>query len=428
MKDIGNIMTDKELDQFIEENGKRGSIMGLQPIKALLEKMGNPEKKLKFIHIAGTNGKGSILAYTSNILTKAGYKTGRYLSPVISEYREKIQINGKFITKKGLKEGFSLIRDIVENMQDKPTLFEMETALAFWYFEKNACDIVVLETGLGGALDATNVIEAPLVAAFASISMDHMAYLGDSLDKIATVKAGIIKTGSSVVSANQNPVVAAVIDDVCRKLGTEPVYISEPMNVKSKLGKQVFDSDRFKKLEISLNGSFQPVNACVAVKVVELLAEKGFGISEKAVRQGLLDTEWPGRFTVLSRKPLIIMDGAHNEGAALELRKSVDIYLEDKPLVYVMGVLKDKDYQGILKIMGDRPAAVVTLTPPDNPRALPAVELAKEATKYCKNVTSADSVEEAIEVAKILAADKCAILCFGSLSYLGRLKKVVEKS
>lgn len=420
-------MTSKELEDYIDSLSKKGSVLGLNRMQELLQKMNNPEKQLRFVHIAGTNGKGSVLAFTSTILKEAGYKVGRYISPVIKEYREKIQINGRPITNKALLEGMEYIKSITDSMEEAPTIFEVETVLAFWYFAKNDCDIVVLETGLGGQDDATNVIENALVCAFASISMDHMAILGNTLEEIARVKAGIIKKGAYVVSARQEDSVFNVLNDRAKSLGNQDVRLADiPEKIKSKLSGTTFDLGKYKKLKISLLGLWQPENAAVAVKIIEALKDAGLSVSDKAIYDGLYKTEWFGRFTILNKKPLFICDGAHNEDASLRLCESIRYYLKDRKLIYIMGVLADKEYEKVIKNTVSLADSVITLTPPNNARALPAYDLAMAVKEYNPNVTAAGSVEEAVEMAQLLADKDCAIIAFGSLSYLGNLSRFKE--
>ena len=425
------MMTRRQLEKYIEELGQKGSILGLEPIRNLLDRMGNPQDRLKFVHIAGTNGKGSVLAFTSTILKAAGYKVGRYISPVIYDYREKIQVGGKYITWNALLEGMSYIKELIDGIVEdggtSPTLFEVETALAFWYFDKMGCDIVVLETGLGGRDDATNVIKTPLIEAFAKISMDHMQILGKNLKDIATVKSGIIKNNTIVISQRQKQDVYDVISEVCYTKNCKLITTEECKNVKYNIKNQCFDYRNFKKLKISLLGTWQFDNAAEAIDIALALNELGYNIDETAIRKGLASTVWNGRFTIINKKPLIIMDGAHNEDASIRLRESIETYLKNKELVFIVGVLADKEYNKVMANTLDLAKYVVTLTPPENKRALPGSELAKEALKYNKNVSTADSVEEAVEMASLLAGKDCVIIAFGSLSYLGRLDGVVKK-
>lgn len=419
--------------EYLEEMNQRGSVMGLESIRELCKRLGNPQDGLSFVHIAGTNGKGSVLAYVSTVLTAAGYKTGRYLSPVIRDYRERIQVNGRMITKKAVGEILSQIRDVAEEMREEglaqPTVFEMETAMAFLYFKQTGCRVVVLETGLGGALDATNLVQNTLVAVFASISMDHMAVLGKTLSAIAGQKAGIIKGGCSVVTASQQPEVLAILKETAAQKGCKFTVADKTSATRIRYGihKQQFDYAGYKNLEISLAGKCQITNCITAIEVIRALEEKGFPVSEKALRTGLRDTRWDGRFTVIQKQPLFIIDGAHNEDAAKKLADSLRFYFTNRRIIYIMGVLRDKEYEKILAETYALADQIITLTPPGNPRALSAYELAVAAKEYHPNVTAADSVEEAVEVAELLAGREDVIVAFGSLSYLGKLMDVMEK-
>ncbi len=426
------ILTEKEATLFMDEISEAGMVFGLDSIRELLRRLGEPEKSLKFVHIAGTNGKGSVLAYISTVLKTAGYKTGRFFSPHIAIPREKIQINGQPISKKDFCRILTVVKRASDEMAAdglaRPTVFETETALALLYFCEKKCDIVVLECGLGGRDDSTNVIHTPLVTVFAHIDLDHKKILGDTLEKIADCKSGIIKEGTSVVSGIQHDEVNRVLYDRCREKGVDIFFVS-PENVRYSIKKQRFDVGNHKKLIISLAGINQPENAATAVKALDMLSEKGFKISDGALRTGLESTEWFGRFTILGNKPYVIADGAHNPDAAIRLRESLDVYFPDKKVVFILGVLKDKEYDKILRILSERAVSIITVTPPENERALPSYELAKEACNYIDNVTAADSIEEAFETAGFLSEmnGKCPIVATGSLSWLWRFKTAYEK-
>ena len=425
-------MTYQEAMTYLESIGSYGIVPGLDSIRELCKRLGNPQDSLKFVHVAGTNGKGSTVAYVSTVLQCAGYKTGRYISPTIFEYRERIQVNGRAITKNALCEGVELLRSICNQMVEEglshPTPFEVETALAFWYFQKKSCDIVVLETGMGGLTDATNLINTTLVAAIASISMDHMKFLGDNLAAIAGQKAGIIKNGCDVVTMVQEPeamgqVEAAALEKHC------PLAVADAAgagHIRYGLEKQRFDYGGYRNLEISLAGKYQIANAVLAVEVIKALSKHGFSVKEQALRRGLLETSWKGRFTVVGRKPFFIVDGAHNEEAAQKLAQSLEFYFTNKRIIYIMGVLKDKEYEKIIALTHRYADQIITVTPPENPRALHAYELAGEIARVHPNVTAADSLEEAVEMGYLLAGKDDVILAFGSLSYLGRLMNIVE--
>lgn len=418
---------------YLESMNSLGIVLGLENCRELCKRLGNPQKDLSFIHVAGTNGKGSIVAYLSTVLKKAGYKTGRYISPVIRDYRERIQVNGRMITKKAVGELVEQIKMVADEMVGEglphPTVFEMETAMAFLYFKQMQCQIVVLETGLGGVEDATNIIENPLAVVFASVSMDHMGILGKSLKCIAEKKAGIIKNGTYVVTGIQKPEVMEVFREQS-SLKKCKLVLADFESIKKErkeITKQKFDYKNYKNLEIHLLGEHQIQNCVTAIEVLNIIGKCGFEISEKQLREGLKETEWGGRFTVIQKNPLFIMDGAHNEDAAKKLAETIRFYFTNKRIIYIIGVLKDKEYEKILEETCSLAEHVITITPPDNPRALPAIELAKMASAYHSQVTTADSVEEALEIASLLANKEDVVIAFGSLSYLGKLQDVMEK-
>lgn len=433
-------MNYKQTMEYLENLSAYGIVPGLANMENLCEKLGNPQDRLQVIHIAGTNGKGSVLAYLSTILQCAGYKTGRYISPVIFEYREKIQINQKPISQKKLcyyvEKVKSVCEELVKEGKPHPTQFEFETALSFLYFMEEACDVVVLETGMGGRLDATNIIKRPLVTVLASISMDHMKFLGNTLAQIAGEKAGICKEGCPVVSMPQDEEALRVIAERASQLGC-PLYVSEPQKAgKIRYGMEVqkFCFGKYKDLEISLAGKHQIENAVLAIETVEVINGLGAGVfgkvlhvSEEHLRKGISRTKWPGRFSVVAKKPLFVVDGAHNEDAARKLADSIRFYFTNRRIIYIMGVLKDKEYEKIIAETYAYADQIITITTPDNPRALPALELAQAVRQYHPNVTAAGSLEEAVEIAYLLAGKEDVIISFGSLSYQGRLMQIVEQ-
>ena len=422
-----------EAIEYMESLNQYGIVPGLGNIKNLCEKLDNPQQELKFVHIAGTNGKGSVLAYVSTILKAAGYKVGRYVSPTIFEYRERIQVNNKPITQKALCVLVERMQEICEKLMEEgkphPTPFEVETAMAFQFFKEQGCDIVVLETGMGGRLDATNIIENTQVAVLASVSMDHMQYLGKDLTAIAGEKAGIIKSGCQVVTMEQEQEVIEVIRAQAEELQV-PITIAEASKAKKiryGLEKQRFDYEGWKNLEISLAGMHQIENAVLALEVVKALEAKGFVVSEKALRQGLKDTQWLGRFSVIGKKPFFIVDGAHNEDAAKKLAKAIEFYFTNKRIIYIMGILRDKEYEKIIEWTHSYADQILTVTTPNQSRSMTAYELATEVAKVHPNVTAVDSLEEAVEMAYLLAGKEDVIIAFGSLSFMGRLMNIVEK-
>lgn len=423
----------RQARDYVEEANKLGSVLGLENMYNLLEGLGNPEKKLKFIHIAGTNGKGSTLAYISTILKCSGYKVGRYISPTIFKYRERIQVDGEYIEKEYFAELMTKIKIVIDNMllegKKHPTAFEIETALAFLYFLEKKCDIIVLETGLGGTLDATNVINTTICSIITTISMDHMQFLGNTLSQIATQKAGIIKPGSFVVSAVQEDEAKKVLIDTAidKNCDLYFVYPSEICDIVYGYEVQSF-LYKGERYEISLAGSFQIKNAALVLKTMECLIEHGWNISKQAIHEGLKITKWIGRFTQIHSKPVFIVDGAHNEDAAKQLRESIELYFKDKRLIFIMGIFADKNYKKIVELTVPLASTVITVETPNNPRALPADKLAAEVSRYTVGVESAKSLKEAVEMSFSLANDDDIIIAFGSLSYLGDLINLVNNS
>lgn len=426
-------MNEREAMEWIEERTKAGSVYGLDSVRELLERLGNPQEELRFVHIAGTNGKGSVLAYISTILKCAGYRVGRYISPTIFSYRERIQIGERPIGKKRMCELLTHIRKVIAQMEAEgkaaPTAFEIETALAFLYFKEKECDIVVLETGLGGEMDATNIISNTVTAVFASVSMDHMAILGDSLAEIASQKAGIIKKGCRVISLKQKQEAQEALRRRADELGCPFVTAdaSEASGIRFGLKKQRFSYGKYKNLEISLAGTWQIENAVLAVRVIEELGEAGFRVSETKLREGLLSTKWLGRFSIIGEKPYFIVDGAHNEDASKKLAETLRFYFTNKRIIYIMGILRDKEYEKIIRNTAELAEQIITVTPPDNPRAMHAYELAQEVRRFHPQVTAVDSLTEAVEMSRLLADKDSVIVAFGSLSYLGELMRLAER-
>lgn len=420
----------KEAREYLNSIIKYGSVLGLDSIKELLKRVGNPQNDLKFVHIAGTNGKGSTLAFISTILKTAGYQTGRYISPTVFSYREKIQVNEEYITKDSFASLTFEIKEAIHTMLGEglahPTIFEVETVLAFLYCKQEKCDIVILEAGLGGLLDATNVVENTLIAVLTAISRDHMEFLGDTISEITLNKAGIIKKDSTVVTTNQPSAAIKVIKEKCDDFNNILV-VADNNKVNHIIYKKlqiIFDYNEFKKIEINLAGSYQIQNAVLAIETVKALRSKGFQISEEVIIKGLKETRWSGRFSVVCAEPLIIIDGAHNEAAAIKLSETIEYYFKDKKIMFVMGVLGDKEYEKIAKITASLAYKILTVTTPNNPRALNGEELAKTIRKYNANVEYVPTIEE--------AARKCmnensidVIIAFGSLSYLGEFEKQV---
>lgn len=424
----------EEARVYLDSVSKYGSVLGLDSIKNLLEELENPQKELTFIHIAGTNGKGSILAYLSTILTEAGYRTGRYISPTVIGYLERFQIDGTFMEEEELARLTCHVKAAVERLVEKgqpsPTVFEIETAIAFLYFKESGCDFVVLESGLGGLMDATNVIENPKLCVFASVSMDHIGVLGNTLEEIARDKAGIIKSGSEVVTGRQQPCVKEVLEETARAKGCR-ITIAEPEEIRvleQSLEVQKFSYGEFETMEIHLAGQHQIENAVTVLEAVRALRRQGVRIEEEAVRKGLERTKWPGRLMALGRHPLVIADGAHNEDAVRRLAENLDIYLKGKKVTAVLGVFKDKEYEKMIGIMTPYLDYVYAIDLPNRDRTLAKEELCEVLAKYGICAEQAVHIEQALVQAKKRAGKDGVVLAFGSLSYLGEVIRLEERA
>ncbi len=430
---IGAGMNYEEAREYLDQVSKGGSVLGLDNMRELLKRLGNPQDSLKFVHISGTNGKGSVLAYLSTVFKEAGYRTGRYISPTLFSYREKIQVNEKFIGREDLSRLTEKVKAAAEEMQNcaagDPTIFEIETALAFLYFVEQKCDIVILETGLGGALDATNVITTPVMEVIASISMDHMEFLGDTLGKIAYQKAGIIKPDTSVVSAMQQPEAMEVICNVCRERDCtfQAVDPEQIKDISYGYEGQSFSYKNWENIKISLMGSYQIKNAVLALEAINALRKLGYDLKDRAVYQGMKKAIWKGRFTLISKDPVILMDGAHNPAAAEELVRSLKLYYAGKKFYYIFGMFRDKDYAQVIRLTAPMAEHIITVQTPGNPRALPAAELKEAVAEVNPSVEAAESLHMAVnQVMERIDSDSVVVI-FGSLSFLGEAEMAVNR-
>ncbi|BAK45604.1 folylpolyglutamate synthase/dihydrofolate synthase family protein [Eggerthella sp. YY7918] len=446
---------------YINEPRWMESRLGLDRIRELLDRLGRPQDRLKFVHVAGTNGKGSTCAYLASILQGAGLRTGLFTSPYIETFEERIRVDGANITHDELTDVTLLVREQAEAMADHPTEFELMTAVALTHFARRTCDIVVLEVGLGGRLDSTNVIGAPEVAVIARIGLDHTALLGTTLAAIAGEKAGIIKPGSSVVSWPQEPEAMAVVENVAkacgnplavpdfRQLSLQPVErrtagerSMDTPNAASNVSRETFVRPfvyrDYDGLETNLLGSYQPANAALAIEAIAALRSRGWDIPDEALREGIARTQWPGRFEVVdvgSDRPTIVVDGGHNpQGARALVDSLADVFPDCKP-VFVIGVLEDKDYPVMLETVLPHGSAFVCVTP-DNPRALPAHKLARAlrwtgqdllGCSACVNPTVARDMDDALEKACELAGPEGLVCAFGSLYSVAAIKCSVRK-
>lgn len=405
----------------------KGSIPGLGRTQELLEKMGNPEKKLKFVHIAGTNGKGSTAAMTASILSKAGYRTGLYTSPYIYRFHERIQVDGVEISDEDLAEITEYVKPLADSMAQSPTEFELVCCIAFEYFYRKKCDIVVLEVGMGGAWDATNVIEVPEVAVITNIGLDHTEYLGDTVEKIAETKSGIFKPHGHAVVYRSTPSVEAVYERVCaerdvslRKADFEGLVLKAHT-----LEGQVFDCGSRKNLVLPLLGDHQLHNASVVLSIADTLIGEGWKISEQNIYDGIRDVRWPGRFDIVCRKPLFIIDGGHNPQCIEALVKNIQDYLAGKKVVALTGVLADKDYADMYKPVMPLVDRFVCITPP-NPRKLEAEQLARYLRQAGAQAQASESILGGVKKAMELAGKDGVVLCFGSLYSIGGIRDALK--
>lgn len=418
---------------FLEETKKYGSQLGLTSIQNLMAELGNIQDEIPLVHIGGTNGKGSVGAMLSQVLTEAGYRVGRFCTPDVFVYEDEFQMNGINIEKGRLAQLFTRVKAACEKLVAQgmahPTRFEVETAAAFLWFYEEDCDIALLEVGMGGATDATNLIRKPLVSVLTSISMDHIRFLGNSLAEIATVKSGIIKPQVPVVTMQQKPEAMEVIKKKAEEMQAELIVadITQVQNITQKDGRYAFEwkASGCIPVKLSLCGAFQVENAVCVLNVLRILQKKYPKITETVIQQGLSHTIWHGRMEQIGTGPDFYLDGAHNEDAVRKLRKTLDESFSNRRIVYIMGVLADKDYEKMITMMyqpGDR---VYTVTP-QNSRALDGKELEKQLfgqnidAQYCENI------QDAVLYALRDAQKEDMILAFGSLSYLRDVRNAYE--
>lgn len=408
-----------------------GGALDLTNIKELMKRLGNPQDQLKYIHVAGTNGKGSVIAYLYTTLMKAGYHVGRYISPSVYSYREKIETEGKPISREKFAEQTTRVAAVIEEMTAEglahPTPFEIETAVAFLFFAEEKCDPVILEVGMGGITDATNLITTTELAVLVLISMDHQSFLGNTISEIAEKKAGIIKPGSSVVTIGQETEALEVIKKTGAEAGAD-VCVADVSE--AEVLEADFTGQRFcykgEEYTLSLAGSYQTENAVLALEALRILDERGYHTTLEQRKEGLWATHWNGRLTIIHKDPLFIVDGAHNPAAADMLEDSVRKYFKDRRLFFIMGVFKDKDYPYIIRKLCPYAEQILAIETPDNPRALPAEELAKAIRPYNANVRAEKNIPRAVEELFEMAGKDDVILSFGSLSFIGEITRIVN--
>ena len=402
---------------------------GLERISALCEALGHPERELKFVHVAGTNGKGSFCCMLESVLRAAGYKTGLYTSPYIKEFGERMRVGGENIPKDTLAEITSYVRHIADAMKDKPTEFELITAIAFEYFRREGCEIVVLEAGMGGRLDSTNVIRNPLLSVITGIALDHTAFLGDTVEKIAVEKAGIIKDGAPVLLGGGDTRVKNTIEPIALERGSKfnTVDYLKLKTHKSDLFGSHFDFGEHSDLHIALLGLYQPRNAAAVLTAIDILKDGGLEISDEAIKRGLAAARWPARFEMLSSEPMIIFDGAHNPEGITAAVESIKHYFGDTKVYLLSGVLGDKDYRYIAAKVAEVASRAFTMTP-DNPRALSAEEYAEVLGENGVLATPYSDIRAAFTAAKSAAKeDGVPLVCLGSLYTYVDISKLNEE-
>lgn len=423
-------MNYEEAMNFIQNTNKFGSVLGLDNIKELLNRLGNPQDQLRVVHIAGTNGKGSTLAFLAGIFRESGYRAGRYVSPASFCYEERFRINEENISREDLCFYMEKIKNISEEMVadglSHPTMFEIETALSFLYFLDQKVDVVLLETGMGGRLDATNVVKKPIATIIASIGMDHMQFLGDTIEKIAEEKAGIIKAGCPVISYDNVKEVNDVIKRKAEEMHSKVTFVNsegirildESLNGES-FSYRSSDGRWYEKIEIPLLGRHQIMNAALALEALNVI-KNNYCISDFQTEDGFRKTIWRGRIEILEKEPMVICDGAHNPDGAKSLLNFLQNNFTNRRLIYIMGVLSDKDYEQMIKILVPIAETVYTVAP-DNQRALSSSDLATCIRKYHSDVRERTRLATCLEeVRKQADKDDVIVIC-GTLSFQNEL-------
>ncbi len=402
----------------------RGQKPGLERIQTLLDRLGHPEAQMKFVHIGGTNGKGSTAAMTASVLRAAGYRVGLYTSPFLNRFNERIQINGIEISDAELETLVNEVRPFADSMEDLPSEFELITAIAFLYFYRMHCDIVVLEVGLGGEFDATNVIPCPEVAVLTSIGLDHTAVLGATVAEIARTKAGIIKAGGDVVSYGHLPEADEQIEAACAAQNAKlwPVNFDLLETTSLNLQYRTFRYGSMENLRIPLLAEYQPRNAAVAITALSVLAHKGWHITGQNIRDGLEQVQWPGRFEVLGQHPTFLLDGSHNpQGMAATVGSLKELFPEQK-FVFLLSIMADKDVAAMLELLLPMAEQFFTVTA-DNPRAMPGEVLAERIKALGGKAEVCASIPEGVAAAQGLAGYDGRVCALGTLYFSGDVRR-----
>lgn len=415
---------------------KFGSSIGLERIQELLRRLGNPQKDLKIIHVAGTNGKGSVCRYIYQVLREKGYNTGIYSSPYLEVFNERIEFNGEYIPDRYLDKYAEQVSKIAREMCDEgllsPTEFDVVTAIGFMYFAEKKADYVLLEVGLGGIGDSTNVIEKPVATVITSVSMDHMDRLGGTIEQIANEKAGIIKQGVPVISGVTDERAKAVVKNKALEKNAPFIDATQNQveiveeNLKGTIVNCKIQGEQFDGLKVSMVGLHQVRNSVVALTTLEELIKNGIiTINIDQIKKGIAKAKNPGRFEVVSTEPLIILDGAHNEDGVKNFVETVKHDLEDKKLLTVAGMLKDKDYNSMLNCFKELNSDFIA-TEPANPRKLDKENLADMMSEKGLNVIASKVPKESVKYVNSVAGDYDAILFVGSLYLIGEIRRLLD--
>lgn len=426
-----------EAMDYIKNTTKFGSNLGLERTEKILELLGNPHKKLKCIHIAGTNGKGSTTAMLSEILKEAGYKVGMYISPYLEDFEERIQINGCNIPKNDLSRAITDIANVIERVIalgfDHPTEFEIITCAMFLYFYEKHVDYAVIEVGLGGRLDSTNVIN-PILSIITSISLDHMKILGDTLGKIASEKAGIIKDGVPLVLYPQEKDSLEVIKKTCIERNCRLIEVPKDSakidKVKNDLNSAtqnitIDTKSNFYNIELSLLGSYQILNCSVVLFAVEELKRQNLIIKKDHIIRALKKVKWPGRLEILRKYPLVVIDGAHNIDGIIKLTESIDTYFSYKDMILILGILADKQVADMLKVIAPKARKIISVTPHSD-RAELACDLARNIALVNPEVEYLENYKEAFNKALTYCSKDSLLLISGSLYMIGDMRKIIK--
>ena len=402
----------EENEKYLEKLRLIGSRFGTDCEKELLSLLGNPQDKLRFIHVAGTNGKGSFCSMMSSVLQKQGYKVGLYTSPYIVIFNDRIRVNGLPIEEEDINDLFARVRQKADTMKTPPSSFDFITAAAFLWFFETKCDVVVLEVGLGGRYDSTNVIKNSLLSVITGIAFDHTEILGDTIEKIAWEKAGIIKESCPVLYGGNDEKALNVIKKECEEKHSE-LTVKNPDSLKilsTTLNGTEFEFDG-KKYFIRLLGLYQPANAATVLTAIDILRKHGFEISETAVRDGFASAVWQARFEKIADDPVVLYDGGHNPQGVRAAAESVKAYFGNKKINLLVGILADKAHGEMVNTLAEIADNVTCIAPP-SPRALPAEELAEEFRRAGIRATAADSIENGVKQA---LSERKPLLAIGSL-------------